>query len=222
MSTRTGQTLQQFFDAMNAHFGPQHWWPGGSPFEIIVGAVLTQNTSWTNVEKAIARLLAAGAMDLHVIDAMDVDQLAALIQPAGYFNVKARRLKNLVRWMVQAYDGDIDAMRRAPLRAMRAALLEVNGIGPETADSILLYALNQPSFVVDAYTYRVAVRHGLICPPTDYDELQATFADHLAADATLFNEFHALLVRVGKDFCRPRARCNGCPLEPFPHDPEAK
>ncbi|MDD4888944.1 MAG: endonuclease III domain-containing protein [Phycisphaerae bacterium] len=218
----TTDTLKQFYLAMMDRYGPQGWWPAGSPFEMIVGAMLTQNTAWVNVEKALLRLKAADALTARAIDAMPIERLAELIRPAGYFNVKARRLKNLVRWMVDAYDGDVERMKAAQPASMRRQLLDVNGVGPETADSMMLYALGHPRFVVDAYTYRIAVRHGLICPPTEYDDLQAVFEDHLPSDAAMFNEYHALLVRVGKEHCKPHARCEGCPLEKFPHDAEAR
>ena len=221
MSASTRQRLMQVHDALLERYGPQHWWPARTPFEVIVGAVLTQNTNWGNVEKAIARLRAAGALDPHAIDALAPDRLAELIRPAGYFNVKARRLKNLVGWMVAEFDGRVERMRAIPPDRMREQLLAINGVGRETADSILLYALGHPRFVVDAYTFRVAARHGLIAPPADYEELAAVFADRLEEDAALFNEYHALLVRVGKEHCRPRARCEGCPLERFAHDAEA-
>lgn len=222
MSDSTATTLLGFYDALLARFGPQAWWPSATgPFEVIVGAVLTQNTNWGNVEKALARLRAAGVLEPHALAALPIDRLAELIRPAGYYNIKARRLTNLLGWMIEQFDGDIERMKRVGPDAMRRMLLEVNGIGPETADSIMLYALGHPRFVVDAYTFRVAARHGLICPPTDYHELQAVFEDRLPADAAMFNEYHALLVRVGKEFCRPRARCDGCPLQPFPHDATA-
>jgi endonuclease-3 related protein len=153
---------------------------------------------------------------------MPHDRLGELIRPAGYFNIKARRLKNLIDWMVRDYGGDVQRMNRVPMAAMREQLLAVSGVGPETADSILLYALRQPSFVVDTYTCRIVVRHGLLSPPIEYEELQSLFGDHLPADVAMFNEFHALLVRVGKEHCKPtKARCEGCPLERFPHDAEA-
>lgn len=221
MGKSTATTLQAFFDAMLARFGPQEWWPGESPFEVMVGAVLTQNTNWSNVEKAIARLKSAGALTPRAIDAMDSAELAELIRPAGYFNVKARRLKNLVAWMVADFGGSIARMRKVDPGEMRRRLLEVKGVGRETADSILLYALDHARFVVDAYTFRVAARHGLVAPPADYDELQSLFEDHLPHDADLFNEYHALLVAVGKTHCRPTARCDDCPLAPFPHDATA-
>lgn len=219
MTESAKATVRQFYEALLARYGPQSWWPASTgPFEVIVGAVLTQNTNWLNVEKAIARLACAGVLSPHAMAALPADRLGELIRPAGYYNVKARRLGNLLAWMIDAYDGDVERMKQVCPNAMRTQLLQVSGIGPETADSILLYALGHSRFVVDAYTFRVAVRHGLLCPPAEYDELQAVFEDRLEPDATMFNEYHALLVRVGKEHCRPRARCEGCPLERFDHD----
>ena len=218
MGESAGQTLNRLYEAMMRRYGPQSWWPARTPFEVIVGAVLVQNTSWTNVATAIARLDAAGALTPAAIHALPHDRLAELIRPAGYYNVKARRLANLVAWMVQAHGGEVERMKAVPPNAMREQLLDVHGVGPETADSIMLYALGHPRFVVDAYTFRIVVRHGLLSPPVEYEELQALFEDHLPADAAVFNEFHALLVQVGKNHCKPRARCEGCPLEEFPHD----
>lgn len=221
-SSTTSRKLQDMYDAMYARFGPRHWWPGETPLEVIVGAVLTQNTNWTNVERAIANLKAAGALDWHKLDAMEHAELAELIRPAGYFNVKAKRLKNLVRWIVDTYDGDLDAMFARSTGSLREDLLAVNGIGRETADSILLYAGHHVTFVVDAYTARILRRHGLIDEQADYEEIKDLFESHLPDDAALFNEYHALLVEVGKQCCRPRnPRCADCPLEPFPHDIEA-
>ncbi|MCG3179556.1 MAG: Endonuclease III [Phycisphaerae bacterium] len=219
--TRTAKRLREFYDALLERFGPQHWWPADSPFEVVVGAVLTQNTSWKNVEKAVARLAAAGALSPHAIDALPIEALAEIIRPAGYYNIKARRLQGLVRWMIADYGGDLERMKSAHPATLREQLLAVKGIGPETADAILLYALGVPRFVVDAYTFRVAARHGLLLPPADYDELQSLFEGNLAPDAAMFNEFHALLVAVGKEHCRKQARCEGCPLERFSHDPQA-
>ena len=223
MGRSAAEQIRVFYEVLLDRYGPQHWWPAHTPFEVIVGAVLTQNTNWGNVERAIERLRQADALTPAAIDAMAPADLAERIRSAGYFNVKARRLKALVAWLVRDYDGDVERMRRVEPAAMRRQLLTVHGVGRETADSILLYALGHARFVVDAYTFRVAARHGLIDPfdSGGYDELQAVFEDRLGADAALFNEYHALLVRVGKEQCRPRARCAGCPLEEFPHDAEA-
>lgn len=198
-------------------FGPQHWWPGQTRFEIIVGAILTQNTSWTNVAKAIANLEGAGCLDPDRLHALDAAELEPLIRPAGYFRLKAKRLRNFTRWLCDQYQGDLDALDAVETRRLREELLGISGIGPETADSILLYALQRPVFVVDTYTARVAVRHGLIEPDINYEQLQDLFEANLAPDASLFNEYHALLVRVGKDYCKPKPKCAACPLNDLPH-----
>ena len=198
-------------------FGPQHWWPGQTRFEIIVGAILTQNTSWTNVAKAIANLEGAGCLDPDRLHALDAAELEPLIRPAGYFRLKAKRLRNFTQWLYDQYQGDLDALDAIETRRLREELLGISGIGPETADSILLYALQRPVFVVDTYTARVTVRHGLIEPDINYEQLQDLFEANLAPDVALFNEYHALLVRVGKDFCKPTPRCAACPLNALPH-----
>jgi endonuclease-3 related protein len=201
-------------------YGPRHWWPGETPLEVIVGAVLTQNTAWVNVERAIGNLKSAGALDWHRLHQMDHARLAELIRPAGYFNIKARRLKNLVAWIVERFDGDLDAMFALRTSSLREELLAVNGIGRETADSILLYAGRHATFVVDAYTARILRRHYLIDGEADYEQIKDLFESNLPADEALFNEYHALLVEVGKRCCRPRdPRCAECPLNPFDHDP---
>ncbi len=199
-------------------FGPQHWWPGETPFEIAVGAILTQNTSWANVEKAIANLKAAGCLDAARLYEIDTAELEKLIRPAGYFRVKAKRLKSFITWLCEGYDGDLRNLEPIPTVRLRDELLSISGIGPETADSILLYALNRPVFVVDTYTARVMVRHGLISPEgLDYYQLQDLFMSNLEPDVALFNEFHALLVMTGKDYCKPNPRCSPCPLDTLPH-----
>lgn len=204
------EAYRRLFDA----FGPQHWWPGETPFEVIVGAVLTQNTSWRNVEKAIARLREADVLSPRRLIALSQAELEELIRPAGYFRVKAERLRRVVRWIVDRYDGRVENLSAAPCDRLRAELLAINGIGPETADSILLYALGKPVFVVDAYTKRIASRHGWIDAEADYHALQAFFTDNLPEDVGLYNEYHALLVRVGKDYCRKqRPICSQCPLQ---------
>jgi len=213
--------IRGIYERLYERFGPQHWWPGDGRFEIIVGAILTQNTSWRNVERAIERLRHAEALSPQAMAAMPIERLAELIRPAGYYNLKARRLMALVDWLMDRFDGDLSGPEAMSTAALRQELLGIRGIGPETADSILLYAFDRPVFVVDAYTARVAVRHGLIdADGADYAGLQAVFADALPADAALFNEYHALLVRLGKEYCKRRPRCGGCPLEDLPHETE--
>jgi endonuclease-3 related protein len=208
--------MRDIFHALLDHFGPQHWWPGDSPFEIAVGAILTQNTNWQNVARAIENLKKANALEPHAIERMPLDELAELIRPAGYFRLKAKRLKNFVHWLVERFDGSMDAIAAVSLGTLREELLSINGIGPETADSILLYAACKPTFVVDAYTHRIAVRHGWIEPEAGYDDLKEYFESRLPDDVPTFNELHALLVGVGKHYCRKsEARCDDCPLKPF-------
>ncbi|MBX3395411.1 MAG: endonuclease III domain-containing protein [Phycisphaerae bacterium] len=211
-------TVERIFDALYEAYGPQHWWPGESPNEIVIGAILTQNTSWKNVEKAIVAMRSAGLIDWRRLHDIPTDELAPIIRSAGYHNLKARRLKNFVEWLWLRYGGRLEGLRDVPSAELRAALLEINGIGPETADSILLYALDRPSFVVDAYTGRIARRHGLIGESHDYAALQALFEKNVRPDVKLFNEYHALIVAVGKRHCGPTARCDGCPLARFAHD----
>lgn len=219
MGSRTA-VLLELYDRLLAAYGPQHWWPGDGPFEVMVGAILTQNTSWSNVEKAIANLASAGALDPRVLLELPPARLATLLRPAGFFNVKTRRLRSFLRWFEDRHGSSVEALRDQSLSSLREELLSVKGIGPETADSILLYALEKPSFVVDAYTYRVLRRHRLVGEDASYDELKALFEDNLPRETPLFNEYHALLVRLGKESCRAKARCEGCPLEPLPHDAE--
>ncbi len=211
------ETLNAFYKALMTHYGPQHWWPGETPLEIMVGAVLTQNTNWKNVEKAIYNLKAARRLDADVIYRMPMEQLAEYIRPAGYFTVKAKRLKNLMHWLCTHYEGTPESLQPLSVNRLREELLQINGVGRETADSIILYALGKPTFVVDTYTYRILVRHGCLYPEADYDEIKDYFESHLPQDAKLFNEFHALLVQVGKNHCKPRPQCAHCPLETFPH-----
>jgi endonuclease-3 related protein len=202
----------RLYDLMFQAYGPQHWWPARTRFEVVVGAVLTQNTAWTNVEKAMARLRAAGALRPAALAALPRPRLAALIRSAGYYNIKAKRLQNLLRFLRRRCGLRLSRLFRAAPQALRRDLLAVNGIGPETADSILLYAGDIPIFVVDAYTRRILARHGLLRPGAGYDEMQALFTAHLPRDVALYNEYHALLVMVGKDYCRSVPRCETCPL----------
>lgn len=205
--------LLAIYDALFAAFGPQGWWPAKTPFEVMVGAILTQNTNWRNVERAIANLRAARALTPAAMRRLGPEALAELIRPAGYFRVKAGRLGSLLSHLHRRHGGSVARMLSLPAPALREALLGISGVGPETADSILLYAAGRPSFVVDAYTKRVLARHGLVVEDVSYAGVQDLFARSLPADAALFNEYHALLVRLGKDFCRTRQpRCDACPL----------
>ncbi len=206
------QPLDEIYHHLLDHFGPQHWWPGDTALEIMVGAVLTQNTNWENVEKAIANLKGANLLDLHRLAETPTGMLAELIRPSGYYNLKAVRLHNLIRAITAEHD-NLDSFFAADLYTLREQLLAVKGIGPETADSILLYAGGFPAFVIDAYTHRLLLRHGLIWEETDYYEMQELFLSGLPEDVALFNEYHALIVRVGKEFCRKtKPRCETCPL----------
>lgn len=213
----TSETLTEIYDLLFEAFGPQHWWPGETPFEIVIGAILTQNTSWTNVEKAIANLKSASSLLPERLHRIDTLELAELIRPAGYYNIKAKRLKSFIAWLFDQYGGQLASLESIATDRLRSELLAVKGIGRETADSILLYALGRPVFVVDTYTARIMSRHGLIESDADYEQLRELFESNLVEDTQLFNEYHALLVRTGKDFCKPKAKCSGCPLEKLPH-----
>jgi endonuclease-3 related protein len=194
------------------HFGPQGWWPGRSRFEVIVGAILAQNTAWTNVVRAITRMRTERLLTAQAIEDAPQPRLARLIRSSGYYNMKAGRLKQFTRFLLTRYGGSLPRMFRTDLWTLRGELLGVSGIGEETADSILLYAGDRPTFVVDAYTRRVLERHGLMRRGARYREIQRLFMNHLPADAALFNEYHALLVAVGKTYCRTTPRCDACPL----------
>jgi endonuclease-3 related protein len=212
MQSAANQRLKEMYHLLLTHFGPQRWWPGETAFEIMVGAVLTQNTSWKNVEKALENLKKKALLSLESIKALPTPELAETIRSVGYFNIKAKRLKNLINFIVDRYDADLSLFLVEGTETLREALLSVKGIGPETADSILLYAVGRPIFVIDAYAYRILRRHGEIDEQVTYDELQALFMDHLPEDHGLFNEFHALIVRTGKAHCRRKPRCSHCPL----------
>ncbi len=204
------------YERLHARFGPQRWWPAQTACEMIVGAVLTQNTAWSNVEKAIAVLRAREMLHLDALHRVSMRDLADAIRASGFFNLKARRLKALVDFIVVRY-GTLARMFAQDAVTLRAELLRVNGIGPETADSILLYAGGVPIFVVDAYTRRVFLRHGLIQEADDYHDIQALFMAHLTRDAVLFNEYHALIVRAAKYHCKKTAPdCATCPLGDLP------
>jgi len=198
-------------------FGPQHWWPGDTQFEVIVGAILTQNTAWTNVEKAIGNLKKALALrSPSAMMRLPTRKLAELIRPAGYYNIKAKRLKNFLSFLELGYGASLKALGRLDTRELRYELLGVNGIGPETCDSILLYAFGRPVFVVDAYTKRVFSRHGFFDEDLGYAEVQSIFMKNLRRETAVFNEYHALIVRLAKEFCRTRPKCGSCPLKANP------
>ena len=202
----------KIYERLYAAFGPRRWWPADTPFEVMVGAVLTQNTSWTNVEKAIFNLKEQRSLDLESLNRIPHRKLADLIRPSGYYNIKAKRLKSLVSFLMHNFKGDIALMRRQDRKALRKKLLLVHGIGPETCDSIMLYALNKPVFVIDAYTKRIFSRCGMVKENVTYDELQRLFMESLPRNVRLYNEYHALIVQLGKEVCRKIPKCNLCPI----------
>lgn len=204
--------VRQLYDDLFQAFGPQHWWPAENREEVVIGAVLVQSVSWKNVERAIDNLRSENLIHLRRLYELPLPKLHKLIQPVGYYRVKAARLRNLLEFVVNEHNGSLDSLFALPLEVAREQLLSVNGIGPETADSILLYAGQMPSFVVDAYTRRVLLRHGWIVPPAKYEAMQQLFVSQLPADAALFNEYHALIVRVGNQFCSRTPKCDECPL----------
>ncbi len=235
--------LQEMYTRLHVAYGPQNWWPAESAFEVIVGAILTQNTSWKNVEKAMAELRRARRLSVVGIRRTPTPQLARLIRSSGYFRQKARRLKNFVNWLDEAYGGSLARMFAQPTDKLRAELLELNGVGPETADSILLYAGGHPVFVVDAYTRRMLERHRMARKKMKYEKIRSQMETALCDAITpgecgsrpmhppsrmsrarpdgaagVFHDMHALIVRVGYDHCKTRADCAGCPLGPLlPH-----
>ncbi len=212
MGERTAKNLEEIYKRLLARFGPQKWWPGKTRFEIIVGAILTQNTNWGNVERAIANLKKKDLLTPQKLKNIPTRKLASLIRPAGYFNIKAKRIKNFIDFLFKEYSGSLDKMAKEYWPNLRIKLLGVNGIGPETADSILLYALEKPVFVIDAYTKRMLSRHNLIARNADYQTVQSFFTDNLSQDKKMFNEYHALLVRLGKELCKSKPLCEICPL----------
>jgi len=201
----------ELFEALQKRYGARHWWPADTPFEVCVGAILTQNTNWGNVEKAIANLKREGLLSADALREIDQERLAELIRPSGFFNVKSARLKGFLGWFQERY-GSLDAMFSGDWRTLREELIAVKGIGPETCDSILLYAGGKPSFVVDAYTRRLFSRLGLVREEDDYHRVRALFMDTLPCDVALFNEYHALIVEQCKRHCKKKPSCDGCPL----------
>src|ERR1051325_6328075 len=241
---RSQQKLREFYRTLYRAWGPQHWWPAQSPFEVIVGAYLTQNTAWTNVERALQQLRAANALSIEGIRRTPLRALERLIRSAGYFRQKAQRLKTFVAFLDKNYGGSLDRMFAEPTAKLREELLALNGVGLETADSILLYAGNHPVFVVDAYTRRILLRHGIIDEKTSYEEIRAMIEQAISNSAAEsltvknafsdprhpvsrmsssarselaqhYNELHALIVRVGNHYCRTKPICEGCPLQKF-------
>jgi endonuclease-3 related protein len=240
----TRSQLPSYYSALLSRYGPQNWWPARSRFEVIVGAYLTQNTNWSNVEKALVNLRRVRMLSVRAMRQAPLGELEALVRPSGYFRQKARKLKTFIAFLDHHYSGSLARMFAQPTEKLRAELLELNGVGPETADSILLYAGNHPVFVVDAYTRRVLLRHGIIREKTSYEEIRSLIeqaiatadAESLAVSSSApeprhpvspmsraarsilaqhYNEFHALIVRVANHYCRKTAKCDGCPLQPL-------
>ena len=208
MTNRIQEIHTRLFD----NFGPQHWWPGETPFEIMLGAVLTQNTSWRNVDMVMETLRQEGLLSFAALEALPLEVLAEKIRPSGYYNQKARRLKGLFA-AIREDSGSLEDFLAQDTHSLREKLLAIKGIGPETADSITLYAAGKPVFVVDAYTYRILLRHDLIAEEAGYEEIQDLFLGKLPAEVQLFNEYHALLVRLGKEYCKKsKPLCDACPL----------
>ena len=216
-SQSVSQVLLGIYNQLLAHYGPQDWWPAQEPFEVIVGAILTQSAAWGNVEKAIANLKSATALSPEALRRLTLTKVAVLIHPCGYFNAKALKLKSLAHWLGEYYNDNLDKLFANNVARLRQELLSIHGIGQETADSIILYAANKPIFVIDAYTRRIINRIGLALESNSYTAYQALFMDNLPTDAELFNEYHALLVCIGKNVCRNRPLCQQCCLNNICH-----
>lgn len=210
------QILLEMYDRLFEAFGPRHWWPAESEFEVVVGAILTQNTAWRNVEKSITHLKTHNVLSPEAIYNMPIEKLAALIRPAGYYNIKAKRLKSFMHFLYNGYGGDLNRLLGTEMTSLRKELLAVKGVGPETADSIILYASGKLSFVVDTYTKRILYRHHMVPDDASYDMIRDFFMDRLPQEVSLYNEFHALLVCLGNAFCsKTKPRCMQCPLQGF-------
>jgi len=209
------QVLLDIYHQLMARYGPQYWWPALEPFEIIVGAILTQSAAWGNVEKAIANLKSAGALSPSALRQLPLAELARLIHPCGYYNAKALKLKSFAHWLGEHYNDNLGKLFTDDIDYLRQQLLSVHGIGQETADSIILYAANKPVFVIDAYTRRIINRISLAPMGNSYSAYQSLFMDNLPTDTKLFNEYHALLVRLAKEVCRHRPLCSQCCLNNF-------
>jgi endonuclease-3 related protein len=211
-----GKLLSRYYFALQGSFGPQHWWPARTRLEVILGAILTQNTAWHNATLALRNLRQSGLLSWQGLRRAALPCLEACVRPAGFYRQKARTIRNLVDWLSLRHAGSLHRLFSQPPEELRRQLLDLRGLGPETVDAILLYAAQFPLFVADAYTRRVLARHGLVPIAADYHQTQEFLHAHLPRHALLFNEFHALLVEVGKKHCRPHyPRCAGCPLEEF-------
>lgn len=205
-------SLTKFFHKLYFFYGPQNWWPGDTPFEIAIGAILTQNTNWANVQKAIENLKKQRLLHPEKLNEISTERLSQLIKPSGYHNIKAKRIKAFLDFLFDYCHGNLKVLKEQETNNIREQLLSIYGIGPETADSILLYALEKPVFVVDAYTKRVLSRHNILNHNSSYEEYQNLFHNELVRDVQLYNEYHALFVKAGKDYCKPKPLCEGCPL----------
>ncbi len=212
MSGAREDLLHEVYDRLYAEFGPQHWWPAETPFEVILGAILTQNTAWKNVARAIANLREKGLLDFDRLCDVPAPQLALLIRPSGFYNEKTKKIRSFCNYLQTEWGGNLEDFLSRDAEELRADLLHIRGIGPETADSIVLYAAFKPSFVVDVYTYRIFFRHGWIFEGIGYEELREFFMGALEPDVPFFQEFHALLVRTGHLYCRKKPLCEDCPL----------
>jgi len=204
--------LIKIYKRLLENYGEQNWWPADSKLECAIGAILTQNTSWNNVEKAIINIKSVMDLTIENLSVLSTNELSLLIRPSGFYKQKAKRIKRLIEFINNQYDGKIENMEHENLKSLRAGLLSINGIGPETADCILLYVVNKPVFVIDKYTYRLLYRHGFIVRETSYSEMQNLFMENLEKRSGLFGEFHALIVEVGKNHCKKRAICEDCPI----------
>jgi len=211
----------EIFNNLHDYFGQMNWWPGETPFEVVIGAILTQNTAWNNVEKAIYNLKKNNLLIPEKMAALSHDEMAALIRPSGYYNIKTKRIKSFLSRLISKHNGSLDMLFSLNKEELRHELLTISGIGQETADSIILYAANYPIFVVDTYTRRFLIRHNLLCGDEDYHQIQEFFQDNLAEDIQLYNEFHALIVNLGKEFCRAKKPlCHLCPLKNVLNEPD--
>jgi len=204
--------LIKIYKRLLENYGEQNWWPADSKLECAIGAILTQNTSWNNVEKAIINIKSVMDITIENLSVLSTNELSLLIRPSGFYKQKAKRIKRLIEFIKNQYEGKIENMEHENLKSLRAGLLSINGIGPETADCILLYVVNKPVFVIDKYTYRLLYRHGFIVRETSYSEMQNLFMENLENRSGLFGEFHALIIEVGKNHCKKRAICEDCPI----------